>query len=113
MRSLPLRTLVAAPFLAVLISFTLSNAETVHIGLWPTGWSQDMPLSIAMLIGMGLAFLLGAALLWLTTLGDRRRADRATAAMRRLEEEVADLKARLERTGGDGTPARPMLPPPA
>lgn len=93
-----MRLLIAAPFLLILILFALSNTETVHLTLWPTDFSLAMPLSIAILVAMAIAFLLGGAVVWVNELSQRRRARRAEEAVRLLEAQVQDLKARLPMT---------------
>ena len=99
-----MRLLIAAPFLLVLISFVLSNRASVEIGIWPTDLAWQVPLSIAVLVAAGVAFVIGALLVWVTELGQRRRARRAEATVRLLEEQVQELKARL---------APPVIPPPS
>ena len=99
-----IRALLAAPLLLLLVLFALSNSQPVRLGLWPTDLSLQLPLSIAVLVAMGGAFLLGALMLWVEALAARRRARRAEYAQRLLEAQVQELKARL--TG-------PPLPPPA
>jgi lipopolysaccharide assembly protein A len=98
-----MRWLFAAPFLLLLVIFVLSNRTPVAIGFWPTDLSWDVPLSIAVLVTAALAFLFGALLVWITELRQRRRARRAEAALRLLEEQVRELKARL---------SPPPIPPP-
>lgn len=93
--------LVAIPFLLLLVLFALSNRAPVHLGLWPTDFALELPLSLAILSGMAIAFLVGGALVWMSALAQRRRARQAEQAVRLLEEQVRDLKARL-----------PQLPPP-
>ncbi len=100
-----IRVLIFAPLLFLLVLFALSNPQTVHIGLWPTDFVVDLPLSIAVLLAMALALLMGAALIWVSALGARLRARRAEAQVRRLEAQVAELKARL------ATPAVALPPP--
>jgi len=90
-----MRLLILAPFLLLIVLFALSNSAPVQIGLWPTGLSLEMPLSLAILGGMALAFLLGGLLVWISELGQRRRARRAEQAVRLLEAQVQQLKARL------------------
>ncbi|MGH7153803.1 MAG: lipopolysaccharide assembly protein LapA domain-containing protein [Acetobacteraceae bacterium] len=99
-----MRLLIAAPFLLVLISFVLSNRMQVEIGIWPTGVAWQVPLSIAVLVAAGMAFVIGALLVWVNEIGQRRRARRAEATIRLLEEQVQELKARL---------APPSIPPPS
>jgi lipopolysaccharide assembly protein A len=98
-----LRLLVAAIFLLVLVVFALSNRQPVAIGFWPTDLRWDVPLSIAVLVAAAVALLLGAAMVWISELGQRRRARRAEATVRLLEEQVQELKARLQ--------PMPMPPP--
>ncbi len=91
------------PFLLLLVVFVLSNREPVAIGFWPTDVRWDVPLSLAILIAAAVALLFGAAMVWMSELGQRRRARRAEAAVRLLEEQVQELKARLRP---------PAMPPP-
>ena len=101
-----MRRLIAAPFvlagLAVLVSFALSNAQPTPIGLWPTGWVVVVPLSVAILAAMAVAFLLGALMLWLPAVSARGRA-------RRAEDRVRLLQAQLEAAA---RPPATVLPPP-
>lgn len=90
-----MRLLVAIPFLALLVAFALSNTQPVRLGLWPTDLSADVPLSVAVLVAMGIAFLAGGLLVWLQALAQRRRARRAEEAVRRLEAQLAALRSRL------------------
>jgi putative membrane protein len=98
-----IRVLIATPLLLLLVLFALSNSQSVRVGLWPTDLSLEPPLSVAVLVAMGAAFLLGALMLWAEVLAARRRARRAEYAQRLLEAQVQELRAQL---------AGPALPPP-
>lgn len=87
-----LRLIVAAPFLLLLVLFALSNTQTVVIGLWPTGWSAALPLSIAVLAAMAVAFFMGALLLWVSLLAAIHRARRAEHSVKQLEAELQRLR---------------------
>lgn len=100
MRSL----IVAAPLLLLLMLFALSNTAPTRLTLWPTDYALVLPVSLAILGGMGLAFLCGGLLVWASVISQRRRARRAEHAVRLLEAQVQALKARLPS---------PVLPPPA
>ncbi len=91
-----IRALMFAPLLFLLVLFALSNPQPVHLGIWPTDLAVDIPLSIALMLSGAVAFVLGAILLWLSVVGSRLRARRAEHAIRLLEAQVRDLKARLE-----------------
>ena len=101
-----LRLVLALPFLAVLVSFVLSNPETVVIRLWPTDLAQSMPLSIAILSAMAVAFLVGALLIWFNAIAARYAARRAGARVAALE---AQVKAQDLRPAATTT----ILPPPS
>lgn len=94
-----MRVLIGVPLLLLVVLFALSNREPVRLGLWPTDYAVQMPLSLAVLGGMALAFLAGGLLVWGTELAQRRRARRAELAVRLLEAQVEALKARLPPTG--------------
>ncbi|HEY0418348.1 MAG TPA: LapA family protein [Acetobacteraceae bacterium] len=100
-----MRLLIAAPFLLLLVLFALSNPQPARLGLWPTDLTLEAPLSLVVLVGMALAFLAGALMLWGATLAARGRARRAEAHVRRLEAQVEALRAQPSAT--------PILPPPA
>ena len=97
-----MRLLISLPILLLLVLFALSNTAPVEIGVWPTGLSLHAPLSLVVLSGMAIAFLLGGVLVWFTELGQRRRARRAERTIRMLEQQVQDLKSRIPQ---------PSLPP--
>jgi|ERR1700733_4182862 lipopolysaccharide assembly protein A len=84
-----------SPFLLLLVLFALSNATPVQLGLWPTDLSLEAPLSIAVLVTSAVFFVLGAVVVGLGSLAQRRRARRAEGRVRALENEVAQLKLRL------------------
>jgi putative membrane protein len=84
-----------APFLLLLVMFTLSNEGEVLIGLWPTDFVMQAPLSLTVLVASAVFFLLGAIVVGLGSLAQRRRARRAESKVRALEAEVAQLKLRL------------------
>ena len=90
------RLLVAAPVLFLLVVFALSNPQHVRLGIWPTDFAIEAPLSIVILVAMAGAFLLGALMLWFG--GDRRaRAGAGAPSARRgcWTVRCASLQARL------------------
>ncbi len=77
-----------------LVLFALSNTEMVRLGIWPTDYGLEVHLSLAILFAMAFAFLLGAMVVWMSELSQRRRARRAERAVRLLEAQIEALKAR-------------------
>ncbi len=99
-----MRLVIALPLLLLLVMFALSNTTPVRLGIWPTDYALQLPLSLAVLSGMAIAFIAGAVIVWLNELSQRRRARHAEQAVRLLEAQVQELKARLPQ---------PQLPPPS
>jgi uncharacterized integral membrane protein len=103
------RWTIAAPLAVLLIDFALSNADPIRLGLFPFGELPfEVPLSVAILIAMGVGFFLGGLRLWNTALRHRRAARRAEEAMRLLEAKHQELRS---RTAGPVN-AGPLLAPP-
>ena len=89
-----MRWILVLPFLVLIVLFAVSNQQPVRLALWPAqGWTE-LPVAIAVLIGAGAAFILGALLVWFDVLAQRRRARRAERRVRMLEEQLEDLRAR-------------------
>jgi uncharacterized integral membrane protein len=98
-----MRLLIAVTLLVLLVLFALSNTAPVRLGLWPTDFALQLPLSLAVLGGMAVAFLAGAVIVFVSELSQRRRARHAEQSVRLLEAQVQELKARLPQA---------QLPPP-
>ncbi len=96
-----MRLLIALPLLLLLVLFALSNTAPVRLGLWPSDYTLQLPLSLTILGAMAIAFLAGGTIVWLSELAQRRRARHAEQTVRLLEAQVQELKARL-----------PQVPPP-
>ncbi|HTR18095.1 MAG TPA: LapA family protein [Acetobacteraceae bacterium] len=103
-----LRAIVAFPFLLILVIFALSNRAPVDLHFWPTDFELTVPLSVAILVGAGACFFLGALFTWFGALGQRYRAKRAERRVQALESEVLALQAKLQ--GPAATRAAPALP---
>ena len=99
-----MRLLISLPLLLLVVLFTLSNREPVQLRLWPTDYALVLPLSLAVVGGMAVAFLAGGLVVWMSALAQRRRARQAEQKVRLLEAQVEELK---------GTLAQPLMPPPA
>jgi uncharacterized integral membrane protein len=97
-----MRWLIALPLLLLLVSFALSNSADVRLGLWPTDFALELPLSLVVLGAMAVALLAGALLVWISELALRRRARHAEQTIRLLEAQVQELRTR---------PSQPLIPP--
>ncbi len=101
-----IRILFATPLLFLLVLFALSNSQIVQLGIWPTDFAIEAPLSIAILVAMAIAFLIGAAMLWAAAISARGRAKRAEREKRMLNAQVRELQARLAVPSADAFPSR-------
>jgi lipopolysaccharide assembly protein A len=97
-----MRLLIALPFLLLLVLFALSNREPVPLRIWPADYTLVLPLSLAVIGGMAVAFLAGGLMVWMSALAQRRRARKAEQTVRLLEAQVQELKTRLPQ---------PLMPP--
>jgi uncharacterized integral membrane protein len=91
-----LRLIPALILVLILVVFGLSNRQDVTLGFWPTDYAATIPLSVAILLGMAIAFVLGAAIVWLDHLGLGRRARRAEAQVARLQAQQAQAELRTQ-----------------
>jgi uncharacterized integral membrane protein len=87
-----LRLLLLSPLLLVLVVFALANPQPLHIVFWPFEAAFDGPASLVLLGVLGAGLLMGAVMVWVTTLGLRLRARRAERACGLLEAEVRRAK---------------------
>ncbi len=90
-----IRWLVMLPFAALVISFAVSNLESVTVRLQPFPFALETPLYLLVLLGALASFFVGAAVVWPSAVGARRRARRAAEQSARAEAEVGDLKQKL------------------
>jgi putative membrane protein len=98
------RWVIGIPLLVLMVVFALSNTEPVRLGLFPLGELPfDVPLSVVILMALGLGFFLGGLRVWIPALRHRRAARRAEEKVRLLEARHQELRTR---------PATPVLAPP-
>jgi putative membrane protein len=87
-----LRLILMLPVLLVLVIFALSNTAPATFGFWPTDLALEAPLSVAVLVIAAVFFVFGALIAWTGTLAQVRRARRAEAEVRRLQDQVDLLR---------------------
>jgi len=104
-----MRGVVLIPLLVLMVLFALTNTEPVRLGLFPLGHLPfDVPLSVALLLAMGLGFFLGGLRVWISDLRHRRAARRAEAEVRLLEAKHQELRS---RSPGGFPGSRGLAPP--
>ena len=80
-----LRAILAAIIMVLIVIFALSNKQLVVLGFWPTGFTWETPLSVAVLVVAAVFFIGGAVLGSSGAMAARRRARRAEARLRVVE----------------------------
>ena len=107
-----LRLILLIPVLLVLVLFALSNRASVELQFWPIDQTLDVPLSLAVLAAMAVAFVLGGLTVWFSLVGARRRARRAEQALNLVERQLQDMQARFKAMQTAPRPTVATLPPP-
>ncbi len=92
-----------APFILVLVVFALSNQQPVSLGFWPTDLTWQLPISLAVLGASAVFFVLGALVVGMNSVAQRRRARRAERRVRALEEQLETMRPRPVAGHGPGT----------
>lgn len=102
-----LRLIIVLPFLIVLVVFVLFN-ETQQAMLLP-GYSWQSSPGVVALVTSVLFFLVGALVVWLAELRQRRRARRAEQQVRALETQIVELRGQLAQSVAQNV-AYPVTP---
>lgn len=95
------RWILFLPLAALVVLFALSNRQVVEMRLWPFDIAWSVPLSLAVLLPAGCAFLLGAAIVWLSDLPSRRRGWSAQRRAAALQKEIDRLHALEKAAAAD------------
>ncbi len=106
-----LRAIVAAIVVVLIVIFALSNKQRVVLGFWPTGYTWETPLSVAVLIVAAVFFIGGALLGSSGAMAARRRARRAEARLRVIEAQRPPVAVSPAATAG-GAQRVPQLTAP-
>lgn len=99
-----LRWLITVPVAIVVVVFAVNNRGDASVDLWPFDLAIVWPLFAFVFIGAGVGFVLGAALMWLSSATTRRRARERGARVRELERA-------LEAAERDAATTAPETPP--
>lgn len=109
-----IRLILLVPFLLALILFAASNQESSQMWFLTYSWSSSVGV-LAVLIAFG-GLLLGAFGVWVSELGQRRRARKAEARVKELETTVANQSGEVEQLRArlviaENHSAAPVVPP--
>lgn len=90
-----LRWILLLAGIVALTLFVLANPGAIPVHLWPGGWVFEAPGWQVLLATALVGFVLGAAIVWLAHVPEKRR-------LTRLERSAALLKSELEQARGVG-----------
>ncbi|MEP4377809.1 MAG: lipopolysaccharide assembly protein LapA domain-containing protein [Alphaproteobacteria bacterium] len=85
-----LRWLITIPVAIIVVVLAVNNRGDASLNLWPLDLIITWPLFAFVFIGAGAGFVLGAALMWITSAPTRRRARERASRIRELERAAAD-----------------------
>ena len=102
--------IVLAPVFAVLISFAVSNRETLVLRLWPTDYEVAAPVFLLALGGLFIGFLWGAVVVWFAGGEARARARREAARAEAAERDAERLKAEIAQLQDKARKAEAKVP---
>jgi uncharacterized integral membrane protein len=89
--------IISLLFAVVLILFAVSNRETVAVSLWPFfQQGLEMPVFLAVLVPLALAFLVGWLAAWWRAGHHRRESRKRADRIDRLAAEVRRLRAKQD-----------------
>jgi lipopolysaccharide assembly protein A len=107
--------LAGVPLGILLVLFAVSNRGPVSVGIWPFTESITAPAFVVALVPFALGLVLGAAFAGLGTMRAHWRHRGAARKVRRMEEQMADLRAQPTppRSGAPTrVPPRPSIAAP-
>jgi uncharacterized integral membrane protein len=96
-----MRWFLFLPLAVLVVLFALSNRQVVELRLWPFDVAWATPLALAVLLPAGIAFLLGAAIVWFSDLPARRRGWSAQRRAAGLQREIDRLHALEKAAASD------------
>ncbi|MBY0336342.1 MAG: lipopolysaccharide assembly protein LapA domain-containing protein [Acetobacteraceae bacterium] len=101
-----LRWILLGLGVAVLVLFILANPQAVALRLWPGGWQVEGAAWVVAIAAATLGFVIGAAIVWLAHLPEKRRLADLERAARLLD---AEYEERREAGRGGRGPSVPAL----
>jgi uncharacterized integral membrane protein len=81
--------IITIPIALLIVSFAVSNRETVELNLWPLPFQVWAPVYLVGLLALALGFLAGGLVAWLAGRRHRVNARRQTRRAERLEQDLA------------------------
>ena len=103
-----LSLIIGVPVAVVVVIFSIANRDRVTADLWTFEVSQSLPLFVLVLCSFVVGFLVGAAIMWLSSGRTRDKARENYYKASHLERELAAIRrkqAQQAAPSGPGLPA--------
>lgn len=105
--------LLTLPLALLVVSFAVSNRDSVALGLWPLPFTVELPAFVLVLGAFVIGFLVGGLVVWLGQHGHRKAERRHQSRADKLAHELAETKAALAQAQrGAGQTGAPGNAPP-
>ena len=85
------------PLAAIVVVFTVSNRGMVHLDLWPTSYSLDVPVFAAVLAAAIIGFLAGAVVSFVAAGSRRARNRQLTQMLKNAKREEGYLREQVKK----------------
>ena len=107
-----LRWLITVPVAIIVVVFAVNNRGDASVSLWPLDLVITWPVFAFVFIGIGVGFVLGAILMWLTDAPARRRAREQARKIRELERAAENAAENATENTERATLPAPVAQPP-
>ncbi|MFM2044070.1 MAG: hypothetical protein RLY86_2646 [Pseudomonadota bacterium] len=105
--------LLTLPLALLVVSFAVSNRDSVALGLWPLPFTVALPAFVLVLGAFVIGFLGGGLVVWLGQHGHRKAERQHQSRADKLAHELAEAKAALAHAlKGAGQTGAPGNAPP-
>jgi uncharacterized integral membrane protein len=101
-----IRWLLVALGALALTLFVIANPAPIRVHLWPHGWAVEAPAWQVLLTLALVAFLLGAAIVWLAHLPEKRRMAELERSVMLIRDDLATRKPAPGESAAAGTALR-------
>lgn len=104
--------IIMVPVALAVISFSVTNRDTVSVDLWPAPFALDAPVFAIVLVSVVVGMVIGALIAWISGGKTRSRARANARRANAAEKDLAELRRRLETVERTEEPTDRALPAP-
>ena len=98
-----IKWLIALPIIVGCFIFAVSNPDPISVVLNPNTSAIELPLYIIAFGALGIGFLFGAAILWLSMGKLRKERKQYKKTVKKLEKEISEINDKLHESLSNNT----------